>query len=263
VRRRIQIETHSIVIFQLFDEHRAVADLKGLGWVRLQPMGTPDALKRRATGSRPQFNQFSLFGTRGDGRGDSHYILLVLPSERIAYKLYSLRRTTATPARQRNGRLRPSANVSVKPPVRNFLPNRLVTLRQPLEAYQCCRRLIAGSDRKIEQPLAPSTVSCKKFGSNQIASELQQVLCRIFGVDPRVVLGVNALAACTMLAGVGSSLSKLQRALASVSWNGLCPGNPDHDVSEAKVLLPGHAGCRIATFGLYCTATDGLHESQL
>jgi transposase len=131
--------------------------------------------------------------------------------------------------------------------VGNYRAEHLFTLRQSLAAYRQYQKMLADCDREMEQYMrqlpdnrqggSGQSVSGKggrgKRRKNQFYFDMGNELYRVLGTDLTLVPGLNALTVHTLVAEVGSDLSRFANAAAFTSWLALCPGNKK---SGGKVL---------------------------
>ena len=118
---------------------------------------------------------------------------------------------------------------------------------QSLAAYRQYQKMLADCDREMEQymrrlpdnghggsGLAQSGKEGKaKRRKNQFHFDMGKELHRVLGTDLTLVPGLNALTVHTLVAEVGSDLSRFENAAAFTSWLALCPGSKK---SGGKVL---------------------------
>lgn len=145
----------------------------------------------------------------------------------------------------RDARIRASEETIKKALIGDYRREHLFTLKQSLAAWRNYQKLIAECDQEIEEqlktfddrvdtkskPLMAVKVNRKRLFGNEPSFDLRGHLYRIFGVDLTAVPGMNILSAHTLLAEVGSDLSRFRSASAFASWLGLCP---DNDISGGK-----------------------------
>jgi transposase len=135
----------------------------------------------------------------------------------------------------------------IKSLVGNYRAEHLFTLGQSLAAYRQYQKMLADCDREMEQymrrlpdngqggsGLAQSAKEGKaKRRKNQFHFDMGKELHRVLGTDLTLVPGLNALTVHTLVAEVGSDLSRFENAAAFTSWLALCPGSKK---SGGKVL---------------------------
>lgn len=135
----------------------------------------------------------------------------------------------------------------IKSLVGNYRAEHLFTLGQSLAAYRQYQTMLAECDREIEQYMrrlpdndqggsgvAQSGKEGKgKRRKNQFHFDMGKELHRVLGTDLTQVPGLNALTVHTLVAEVGSDLSRFENAAAFASWLALCPGSKK---SGGKVL---------------------------
>ena len=145
-------------------------------------------------------------------------------------------------------RIQADRETVIKSLVGNYRGEHLFTLRQSLEAYRQYQKMLADCDREIEQYMRqlpgkggdgnqqaerPSGAKKGKRRKNQFHFDMGQELHRVLGTDLTLVPGLSALTVHTLVAEIGSDLSRFPNAAAFVSWLALCPGSKK---SGGKVL---------------------------
>ena len=187
----------------------------------------------------------------------------ILAGERDPHKLAQLR----------DRRIKASADTIAKSLVGDYRPEHLFTLRQSLQVYRYYQQLVAACDREIEQhlkafdsridpvehPLPPRQGSHKKPRGNEPQFDLRGHLYRIVGVDLTQVPGIDSLTVHTLLAEVGSDLTKFRSGAAFASWLGLCP---DNDICGGRVLSVRTRKVKNRAALALRRAANGLHRSQ-
>ncbi len=108
-------------------------------------------------------------------------------------------------------------------------------------------------------PLPVAKVQRRARYTNEPDFDLRGYLYRIFGIDLTAIPGISVLTAHTLLAEVGTDISRFRSAAAFASWLGLCP---DNDISGGKRLSvkTRHVNNRAA--GALRMAVNGLQKSQ-
>jgi transposase len=143
----------------------------------------------------------------------------------------------------RDGRIKANKDTIIKSLVGDYRPEHLFTLRQSLKAFRHYEQMVAECALEIktmlkdfdsQEPLQPLDAtlthsSVKKTDPFQLREELY----RITGVDLTAVPGLQATAVFTILAEIGSDMSKFPTAKHFASWLGLCP---DNRISGGKIL---------------------------
>lgn len=126
----------------------------------------------------------------------------------------------------------------IKSLVGNYRAEHLFTLRQSVAAYRHYQKMLADCDREMEQYMgrlpdkgqggSGQPVSGKsgkgKRRKNQFHFDMGKELYRVLGTDLTLVPGLSALTVHTLVAEVGSDLSRFANAAAFTSWLALCPG---------------------------------------
>jgi transposase len=135
----------------------------------------------------------------------------------------------------------------IKSLVGNYRAEHLFTLGQSLAAYRQYQKMLADCDREMEQymrrlpdhgqggsglPQSGKEGKAKRR-KNQFHFDMGKELHRVLGTDLTLVPGLNALTVHTLVAEVGSDLSRFENAAAFTSWLALCPGSKK---SGGKVL---------------------------
>lgn len=164
----------------------------------------------------------------------------ILAGERDPHKL----------AKLRDRRVRCSPGTIAKALTGNYREEHLFTLRQELELYRCCQRMIAQCDHEIEaryqdlpakvdvdeQPLPPPARRGRRVGSNEPHFDLRTHCYRVLGTDLTAVPAIQALTAQALITEVGPDLTKFPNANKFASWTALCSRN---DVTAGKVVKRG------------------------
>jgi transposase len=130
----------------------------------------------------------------------------------------------------------------------DYRPEHIFALRQSLDGFRYYQRLVAETDREIQQHLLgletastagseppPRTkqrhYQCCRYEPKSF--DLRAELYRIFGVDLTDVPGINAVTAQTVLCEIGTDVCQFRNASAFASWLGLCP---EKQISGGRVL---------------------------
>jgi len=181
-------------------------------------------------------------------------------------------RNPQTLAKLRNPRIRASKETVAKSLVGDFRPEHLFTLDQSLQAFRHYQGLIAACDQKmktllqdfdsqvnpIDNPLPPSTKGRLKTKEAPSAT-LRTELYRITGVDLTEIPGIQATTAHTLIAEIGTDMSKFPSAKHFASWLGLCP---DNRVSGGKILSVKTRAVSNRAAGALRIAAQGLYRNE-
>jgi transposase len=182
-------------------------------------------------------------------------------------------RDTEKLAQLRDPRIRASHETIAKSLVGDYRPEHLFTLRQSVDFYReyqkkivACEaemhRLMKGFETKADPSSLPtpkdSVKKCKVMVPAK-ALALREESYRIVGVDLTTIPGISVLHVQTILAELGSDLSKFRSASAFSSWMGLCP---DNDVSGGKVLWSGTRKVKNRIALTLRMAAQSLQQSQ-
>jgi len=162
----------------------------------------------------------------------------------------------------------------------NWRDEMLFELGQAVESYRFAQQQIQSSDRKLESylqvlptrqmeitlpPPGPSPATAVKVrkaprqqGHPPDIPGLRDELVRIFGVDLTTIDGISVITAQTILAEIGTDMSRFPSEHAFVSWLGL---TPSRDISGGKVVrvvrrkVPSRAAValRMAATALRCS----------
>ena len=119
----------------------------------------------------------------------------------------------------------------------------LFTLKQALALYDFYTQQVSECDVQIQQHYAtmkprwpapaPSPLPRKQKSKNAPASDVRADILRITGVDLAAVIGIGPGLAQTILAEIGTDMSKWPSEKHFASWCGLAPHN---DISGGRVL---------------------------
>ena len=138
----------------------------------------------------------------------------------------------------------------------NWRDEMLFELGQARESYQFSQQQIQSCDRKLESylkvlptrqveitlpPQGASPVPASKARKARKASRgntpdipgMSEELARIYGVDLTTIDGISVITAQTILAEIGTDMSRFPSEQAFVSWLGL---TPSRDISGGKVI---------------------------
>jgi transposase len=179
------------------------------------------------------------------GKSGQAIIQVILDGERDPYKLAKLcdRRVEASVAELAES-LRG-----------NWRDEMLFELAQAVESYRFAQQQLQDCDGKLESYLvslpareiqislpasglelstaAKPAKKCRQQGNTPKIANLQQELQRICGVDLTTIDGINVITAQTILAEIGTDMSRFATEKHFVSLLGL---TPNHDVSGGRVL---------------------------
>ena len=107
----------------------------------------------------------------------------------------------------------------------------LFALRQAVELYDTCHRLIEECDTAIEarlremagddQPVAPRQSGHRR---SSFTYDLRDHLIRVSGVDLTRIEGIHVLTALTLITEAGTDMTRWPSVKHFTSWLGLCPG---------------------------------------
>ena len=175
-------------------------------------------------------------------------------------------------AQLRDGRVQATEATIQKSLVGDYRREHLFTLHQSLQAYRSYQELIAACDQEIEEhlrqldsksdgdnPPLPTPKHKHKPRKNEFRFDLRTHLYRILGVDLTAIPGIDASTAHTLLAEVGTDLSKFPNVSAFVSWLGLCPNNKK---SGGKILSRKTRKTNSRANAALRVAAQTLHRSQ-
>jgi transposase len=151
-------------------------------------------------------------------------------------------------AHLRHGRCRVSEADLVKALSGAYQPEHVSTLKQALALYDCYTQQVQECDAAIEQhyatikplhdegspppPLGPDPKP-NAHAKNAPAFDVRACLYRILGIDLTAAAGLEESSAQTILAEIGTDMSKGPTEKHFASWLGLAPHN---DISGGKVL---------------------------
>jgi transposase len=170
-------------------------------------------------------------------------IAAILAGERDPYKLADLK----------DGRVRASREEVARSLEGHWREDMLFELQQAVDAYQFAHRQMAKCDDKLQEYLAalptrnanepdtaveePNTASnqrrTRKPKGNAPAFDLKAELTRIAGVDLTTIDGIDVMTAQTILAEIGTDMSKFPDEDHFASWLGLTPSK---DITGGKVI---------------------------
>lgn len=149
-------------------------------------------------------------------------------------------------AKFRNNRCRNSETEIAKSLEGNYRPEHLFNLQQALEAYDFYTHQIQACDQQLEDtylaaqpqldlaqhPLPPARRTARD-SDNCPDYDLRRYLYHLSGVDLTQIDGINVITAQTILAEIGSDMTKWPTVKHFTSWLALCP---HQDISGGKVL---------------------------
>jgi len=129
----------------------------------------------------------------------------------------------------RDGRIKASEETIIKSLVCDYRREHLFTLRQSLAAWRTYQEFIAECDHEIEEqltifdaaidvhanPLPVAKVQRRARYTNEPDFDLRGHLYRIFGIDLTAIPGISVLTAHTLLAEVGTDISRFRSAAAA------------------------------------------------
>jgi len=124
------------------------------------------------------------------------------------------------------------------------------------------QRLMKSFESKADPsslPIAKDSVKKCKVMAPAKALALRNEGYRILGVDLTTIPGISVLHVQTIVAELGSDLSKFRSASAFSSWMGLCP---DNDISGGKVLWRGTRKVKNRIALTLRMAAQSLQQSQ-
>lgn len=170
----------------------------------------------------------------------------------------------------RDCRIKVAKETIAKSLVGDYRPELLFTLQQSLDSFHHYQRLIVDCEQKImalfstfdsqvdvlEKPLPESTKAKKPKGH---ILELRNELYRITGIDLTAIPGLQATTVHTILAEIGTSVSKFPSAKHFASWLGLCP---DNRVSGGHILSVHTKPCANRAATALRMAATTLYRSQ-
>jgi transposase len=120
------------------------------------------------------------------------------------------------------------------------------------------KNLESKADPASLPPAKDSVKKCKVMPPAK-ALALREEAYRILGVDLTTIPGISVLQVQTILAELGSGVSKFRSAGAFSSWMGLCP---DNDISGGKVLWSGTRKVKNRVALTLRMAAQSLQHSQ-
>lgn len=142
----------------------------------------------------------------------------------------------------------------------------LFCLGQALELYDTYRQLIAKTDAKLNDLIAPlrrqgavAAKSKKRGGKNAPNFDVRTALQEWAGVDLTQIGGIDVCTALKVLVELGPDLSKFKSCKHFCSWLGLCPGtriSGGKRLSGASKRIPNRVARALKL------AAQGLHHSQ-
>lgn len=154
-------------------------------------------------------------------------------------------RDPRTLAKLRDPRVKASEATVAKSLEGNWRPELLFVLQQELESYQTFQTKITECDRRLHchyenmeakgdpKQLPPIRRDKRAHGNIPAGFDLREELYRATGVDLTAIDGMNVLTAQTLIAEVGSDMSRFANEAHFVSFLDLCPRNK---ISGGKVV---------------------------
>jgi transposase len=154
-------------------------------------------------------------------------------------------RDPRTLAKLRDPRVKASEATVAKSLEGNWRPELLFVLQQELESYQTFQTKITECDRQLHchyenmeakgdpKQLPPIRRDKRAHGNIPAGFDLREELYRATGVDLTAIDGMNVLTAQTLIAEVGSDMSRFANEAHFVSFLDLCPRNK---ISGGKVV---------------------------
>ncbi len=176
-------------------------------------------------------------------------------------------------AKLRDPRIRASHETIAKSLVGDYRPEHLFTLRQSIDLYREYQKKIVACEAEMQRlmksfeskadpsslPVAKDSIKKCKVMAPAKALALREEGYRILGVDLTTIPGISVLHVQTIVAELGSDLSKFRSASAFSSWMGLCP---DNDISGGKVLWSGTRKVKNRIALTLRMAAQSLQQSQ-
>ncbi len=152
-------------------------------------------------------------------------------------------RDPLTLAKLRHVRIRATEEQIVKSLQGNWREDHLFALKQAVKLYDSYQNSIAECDEELacvldrlaehEIPADPPRSGLGRPRIKVQKFDLRRALYRACGVDLTRIDGIDVGTAMTMIAEVGTDLSRFRSAKHFASWLGLCPGTK---ISGGKVL---------------------------
>jgi transposase len=148
-------------------------------------------------------------------------------------------------AKLRDPRIKASEATVAKSLQGNWRPELLFVLQQEMESYQTFQAKIAECDRQLQRhyetmeakadpkKLPPVARDKRAHGNVPAGFDLREELYRATGVDLTAIDGLNVLTVQTLIAEVGSDMSRFATEAHFVSFLGLSPNNK---ISGGKVV---------------------------
>lgn len=180
----------------------------------------------------------------------------IVAGERNAYVL----------AAMRNVRIKASEEEIVQSLRGNWRDEHVFALKQALELFDFYAKQVADCDALIEQQMVmlhqhdrlPGKAR-KTSHRNKPKFDLRTRLYQMCGVDLTRIDGIDVCTAMTVLAEVGTDMSKFPTAKHFAAWLGLCPGTK---ISGGKVLGSKTQKCANKTAQALRQAASCLKNSQ-
>jgi transposase len=194
----------------------------------------------------------------------------ILKGERDPYKLADLK----------DYRVKASREEVARSLEGNWREDVLFELQQAVDSYRFLRQQMQECDRKLEEYLAslPTRTlnvparregeeaatpqkkkKAKKPRGNEPEWDLAAELKRICGVDLTTIDGINVMTAQTIVAEVGTDMSRFENENHFASWLGLTPSK---DISAGKTVRRGKKKVKNRLAGALRTAATTLLESD-
>lgn len=161
--------------------------------------------------------------------------------QRILRAIVAGERNGEALAAMKHARIRASHEEIAKSLQGNWRAEHLFALKQALAAFDFCGTQLAECDREIEAQLqhlqicdgAPAKGKKKCRSRNAPKIDLRTQLFQMCGVDLTRIDGINITTALTVLAEVGTDMSRFPTIRHFTSWLGLCPGTK---ITGGKVM---------------------------
>ena len=175
-------------------------------------------------------------------------------------------------AEYRDRRVKASKATIMKALVGDYRAEHLFTLEQSLKSYRHYQGLIAECEQKIqtlvsafdsqvdllEKPLPENEKASSKKKKGP-AFDLRRELYRTSGVDLTAIPSIQVTTAYTLLAEIGSDVSKFPTDKHFASWLHLCPENR---ISGGRILSVKTGSGKNRAAAALCMAAESLHHSQ-
>jgi transposase len=173
-------------------------------------------------------------------------------------------------AQHRDPRCKNSPEVIAKSLVGNYREEHLFALEQAVALYDTYQAQLAACDARIaqylarldkvtEEPPPPPDKPRQTPKGNQPRFDARTLLYQFTGVDLTRIDGLEAGSALSLIAEIGTDMSRWKTANHFVSWLGLCPGTK---VSGGKVLSSKTKPTASRAATILRVAAGSLHHSQ-